>query len=132
LIIEKCIQSKADIIIAPCCYGSIKPNDVIDYPRSQIYAQAIKLTSYYGLSQSEHQVQKFYHKLANYADRTEKNKQFEEKAYLAMSLMDSDRLLYLHNEKCYEFVQLNKMLPENCTTKNNILIAKHRNKTTNS
>lgn len=78
--------------------------------------------------QSEHQIQKFYHKLANYADRTEKNKQFEEKAYVAMSLMDSDRLLYLRNEKYYEFVQLNKMLPENCTTKNNILIAKYKNK----
>ncbi len=65
----------------------------------------------------------FYSKLKSYADRTEKGIEYEKNAYLCMSLIDSDRLLYL-KENNYEFLQLLRMVPFNCSTKNHILLAK--------
>jgi hypothetical protein len=112
LLIEKCVESKADLIIAPCCYGSIKPNDSIKYPRSSLFQSSFRQIEHFD-----------YHLLCNYADRTEKNIEFEENAYLCMSLIDTDRLLYL-KERDYRLIQLTKMKPEDCTTKNNIILAK--------
>ena len=112
LIIEKCVQSKADVLIAPCCYGSIKENDLVKYPRSLAYSEYL----------NENNVKDFYSKLSNYADRTEKNLAYEHNAYLSMSFIDTDRLLYM-KQNGYSFIQLSKMQPEDCTTKNNLLLA---------
>jgi len=114
LIIEKCLKSKASILISPCCYGSIKSTEYYTYPRSQIFKSSIEKLQ---------ENKDFYSKLKSYADRTEKDIEYEKNAYLCMSLIDSDRLLYL-KENNYNFLQLGKMVPENCSTKNHLLLAK--------
>ena len=109
-------MAKADVLISPCCYGSIRinQNDSITYPRSKMFKNALE---------SLHSNKNFYLKLKKFADRTEKNIEYEKNAYLCMSYIDSDRLIYL-KENGYNFIQLNKMQPETCTTKNNLLLAK--------
>ncbi len=112
LIIEKCVQNKADILISPCCYGSIKENDLIKYPRSNAFSKTIKKDL------------EDYFKLTSFADRTEINLEYEKTAHVCMSVIDSDRLLYLKMDNNYDFVQLTQMKPENCSTKNNLILAK--------
>ena len=65
-----------------------------------------------------------YKKLTNFADRTEKNKEYEATAHVCMSLIDSDRLLHLLDHH-YQLVQLETMQPPECTTKNNLILAKY-------
>lgn len=117
LVIEKCKESKADLIISPCCYGSIKENDLISYPRSKIFNEAI--------CSKFNEIHSFiYSKLSSYADKTEKNIKQEEYGQMCMSIIDTDRLFHL-KDFGYKTVKLTKMLPEICTTKNNLLIAKY-------
>ena len=115
LIIEKCIESKADILISPCCYGSIKENDLIKYPRSNEFRKSLEINDSGDLITN-------FDRLTNYADRTELGIEYTETANICMSLIDSDRLLYLKSKK-YSLVQLSKLLPEACTTKNNLILA---------
>lgn len=117
LIIEKCIKNKADILISPCCYGSIKENDLIKYPRSTPFAQSTVIKN--DLDN--------YFKLTSFADRTEINLEFEKTAHVCMSIIDSDRLLYLKRDNSYSYVQLTQMQPEDCTAKNNLILAKFIN-----
>ncbi len=132
LIIEKCLQSKADIIVCPCCYGSIKQtkSDDIDnhdkifikYPRSNAFEQAL-ITYKKEQMLNQQELLNLYYILTNYSDRTEKDILDEERGYLCMSLIDSDRLLYL-KENGYSSLDLIKIQPEECSTKNDLLIAK--------
>lgn len=70
---------------------------------------------------------KFNHlRLINYADRTEKDIEFEKVGNSCMMLVDTDRLLYLR-EKKYKKIYLAKLLPESCSTKNNVIIAIYKN-----
>lgn len=64
-----------------------------------------------------------YFILTNYADRTEKNLIDEANGHLSMSLIDSDRLLYLKERLGYERLELYQMQPEDCSTKNNLIVA---------
>ena len=119
LLIQKCVENNADLLISPCCYGSIKQNDTIKYPRSKCF-----IDSFLKITQDEGEILDSYYKLSSYADRTEKNIKLEQNAYVCMEIIDSDRLIYL-KETGYKCIQLNKMKPENCTTKNNLILAKY-------
>ena len=110
LIIKKCIESDAGVIISPCCYGSIKDNSLVAYPRSSVFSSSMKQLNFN------------YKYLASFSDRTERNKKFEEMAFLSMKLVDSDRILNL-NENNYTLAYLTKLLPEDCTLKNNLIVA---------
>ena len=111
MIINKCIEINASVIISPCCYGAIKANENIEYPLSQIYKQAIKNNPEFD-----------FNILTNYSDRTEKDKKYESMAFTCMELVDTDRILYL-KEKGYKLAYLTRLLPENCTSKNNVIVA---------
>ncbi len=63
-----------------------------------------------------------YKYLANLSDRTERNNRFEEAAFLSMKLVDTDRILNL-KENNYKLVYLGKLLPDDCTLKNNLIVA---------
>jgi SAM-dependent methyltransferase len=114
MIIEKCADKKAALIVAPCCYGSIKHYGPIKYPRSKVMKEAFSTIR--GESQ-------YYFNLTNYADRTEKLGEYEKCAYECMNLIDADRMLHMRDELGYEKVKLFKMKPEDCTSKNNIIVA---------
>ena len=112
LIIEKCVTNLADVLISPCCYGSIKENDIIKYPRSKVFAS----------SSTMEKTENFF-TLTSFADRTEVNLEYEKTAHVCMNIIDSDRLIYLKRDHNYTYVQLRQMKPENCSTKNNIILA---------
>ncbi len=113
LIIEKCIINQADVLISPCCYGSIKENDLIKYPLSEAFTH----------SSTMEKNKESYFKLTSFADRTEVNLEHEKTAHVCMNIIDSDRLIYLKSDHNYTYVQLTQMQPQNCSTKNNIILA---------
>ena len=117
LLIEKCIENKADILISPCCYGSIKENDLIKYPRSSILRKTIEQMTNESFENND-----IHHILSSYADRTEEKTEYLEKGNLCMSLIDTDRLLYI-KEMGYNNVQLDKLKPESCSAKNSLIFA---------
>jgi hypothetical protein len=129
LILDKCINNNADIIISPCCYGSIKNNDLIKYPRSKILNDLLA-----GFCNSENgedcnndnnsRPYDIYSQLANYADRTELNRNYEMNANICMQIIDTDRCLKLTETKIYSKIQLTRLQPLTCTTKNNLIFAK--------
>ena len=124
LIIEKCIRNEADVLIAPCCYGSIKENESLRYPRSNLFRTIFKTTKTDDPKPDDDMyANSRYHELTSFADRTEKKTEYEQTAYECMSLVDTDRLQHL-GESGYRFTQLFKMKPASCTTKNNLLLAK--------
>ncbi len=131
LIIEKCVECKADIIVSPCCYGSIKNIDklnkgnnetFIKYPRSKVFESIL---SNIVETNSFHNNADLYKVLINFSDRTEKNIFDEKNGHMAMKLVDNDRLYYLY-EQDYKYLRLTKMLPLACSTKNDILFAKYQ------
>ncbi len=63
-----------------------------------------------------------YKYLASFSDRTERNNKFEDAAFLSMKLVDTDRILNL-KENNYNLVFLGKLLPDDCTLKNNLIVA---------
>lgn len=123
LIIDKCVRNKADVLVAPCCYGSIKENDSLKYPRSGLFRAVFKATNESSPGEEDMYANGRYHELTSFADRTEKKTEYEQTAYECMSLIDTDRLKHLA-ESGYHFTQLFKMKPASCTTKNNLLFAK--------
>ena len=115
MIINKCIKLNSSVIISPCCYGAIKANESIDYPLSEIYKKT--------MMNNNNNVNFFnYNILTNYSDRTEKDKKYENMAFTCMELVDTDRILFLR-EKGYKLAYLTRLLPENCTLKNNVIVA---------
>ena len=116
LIIDKCIENKANVLISPCCYGSIKENDLIKYPRSNQFKKCLESCNNLSLFSN-------YNRLTNYADRTELGQEYVRNANICMSIIDADRLLHL-KQNGYKHVQQSKLLPETCTTKNNLILAR--------
>nr|UYG55604.1 glutathione S-transferase 1 [Arma chinensis] len=102
LMLHKCLEKGANIILCPCCYGSIKPNETLKYPQSEKYRET-------GLSQDGFIV------LGHCADQ---ETQQGERSMLAV---DTDRCLAAA-EKGYR-VELLKMEPITCSTRNNLIIA---------
>ncbi|XP_014260137.1 glutathione S-transferase C-terminal domain-containing protein homolog [Cimex lectularius] len=103
LVIQKCIQQRANFIICPCCYGGIKENHIVKYPLSKEY-------EYAGLDERGFIV------LAHCADQAgcEQGEQ-------GMKAVDTDRCFRACN-KGYN-VNLSKLIPVTCTTRNNLIIA---------
>ena len=109
MIINKCIELNASLVISPCCYGAIKSNESIEYPLSDIYKKGMNNSLNYNI-------------LTNYSDRTEKDKKYQDMAFTCMELVDTDRILFL-KQKGYKSAYLTRLLPENCTLKNNVIVA---------
>uniref|UniRef100_A0A023EZI3 Putative glutathione s-transferase c-terminal domain protein n=2 Tax=Triatoma infestans TaxID=30076 RepID=A0A023EZI3_TRIIF len=102
LVIHKCLQNKANFVVCPCCYGGIQENHIISYPQSQEYMNA-------GLTQRGYIV------LGHCADQAG-----SDQGEKGMRAVDSDRCLLARNRGYY--VTLSKLIPHNCTTRNNIII----------
>ncbi|KAK9501586.1 hypothetical protein O3M35_012285 [Rhynocoris fuscipes] len=103
LVIHKCLRSEASFIVCPCCYGGIQENHILSYPQSKEYLEA-------GLSQRGYIV------LGHCADQSG-----TEQGESGMRAVDTDRCLLAKN-RGYS-VTLSKLVPQTCTTRNNIIIA---------
>ncbi|BES96508.1 Glutathione S-transferase C-terminal [Nesidiocoris tenuis] len=103
LVIWKCLQNKASIVVCPCCYGGIQQNHVVTYPQSPEYKES-------GLSERGYIV------LGHCADQAG-----SEQGEKGMQVVDTDRCL-LAVSLGYD-VTLAKLVPPSCTTRNNLIVA---------
>ena len=110
LVLKKCIEQNASFVCSPCCYGSIRPNSILDYPRS------LKFKNDYKISLSEYLI------LGHAADQThDENNPKTVQGKKCMQFIDHDRLMNAANSHSY-FTKLLTMFPVNCTPKNHILL----------
>lgn len=107
LVIQKCIGNNAVFVSCPCCYGSMKRTDDINYPLSEVFRAS-------GISSED------YVLLCHYADRTEQNTATCEKGRYCMGLVDRDRA-YWAEESRYA-VLVTEMFPRDCSPKCHILV----------
>jgi hypothetical protein len=108
LVLRKCISSDASFVCCPCCYGAIRGNHILHYPRSRLFqASGISL--------------KHYFILAHASDQTHDEKHVKtQQGTFCMRLIDTDRLVKAR-ENGYQVI-LKKIIPETASPKNHILI----------
>ncbi|KAJ8664365.1 hypothetical protein QAD02_006027 [Eretmocerus hayati] len=107
LVLQQCIKNNAAFVCCPCCYGSIQDCDLITYPRSQAFRDILDKKSYFVLGHA--------------ADQTHDAENIKTKqGYECMSMIDSDRRLQA--EECGYQVYLDKLKPESCSPKNDLLV----------
>lgn len=111
LVINMCIQNKADFVSCPCCYGSLQENHILTYPQSQYF-------------QNENFEFSDYIVMGHTADQTHFTNDKHDQGEKAMNIIDTDRV-HLAMEKGYRDVTLTKIEPITCTPKNNIIIARY-------
>lgn len=114
IVLSHCLNQRASFVCCPCCYGGIHSMPHIQYPRSDVY----KIQG--GLLDSE------YMHIAHCADQAhdinkgECNVEKSEQGQFCMDVVDTDRKL-LAEEHGY-LVQLMRLVPEDCTPKNRLLV----------
>lgn len=107
LVLQQCIDRNAAFVCCPCCYGSIKNCPKIVYPRSQTFKSILNNRNYLVLGHA--------------ADQTHDAENIKTlQGYECMAVIDTDRKIYAE-ENGY-IVSLNKLTPESCSPKNDLLI----------
>lgn len=115
LVIQHCLRKKAIFVCCPCCYGGVHDCHRVTYPRSDVFREKIDNRSYLVVGHS--------------ADQThDKNNSKTEQGYKCMAVVDTDRKL--HAEQFDYVVHLGKLVPDNCTPKNNLLVGIPKSKLT--
>ena len=110
LVLRKCAAQRAAFVVSPCCYGSIRPNHVVSYPRSTLF-RSLPLT----MNQ--------YLTLGHAADQTHgQDNPKTQQGQQCMRLVDEDRLQGMR-QAGYKAV-LALMNPPTCSPKNHILMGK--------
>ncbi|XP_076051530.1 glutathione S-transferase C-terminal domain-containing protein homolog [Oratosquilla oratoria] len=108
LVLQKCYDSSAAFVCCPCCYGSIRPNHMLQYPRSAVLRQV-------SLSLDDFLI------LGHAADQTHgPDNPKTEQGHTCMRIVDADRL-----KQAKEFgfsTSLVLMDPPSCSPKNHLLI----------
>ncbi|XP_066965950.1 glutathione S-transferase C-terminal domain-containing protein homolog isoform X1 [Macrobrachium rosenbergii] len=108
LVMQKCFEQRAKFVCCPCCYGGVRPNHILEYPRSKTYRD-IPLTL------------EEYLILGHTSDQThDENNPKTEQGQLCMRFIDNDRLL-LAQSLGYS-TKLVLMEPKTCSPKNHLLI----------
>uniref|UniRef100_T1J0J5 Methyltransferase domain-containing protein n=1 Tax=Strigamia maritima TaxID=126957 RepID=T1J0J5_STRMM len=107
LVIQRCLDERAAFVVCPCCYGAVKDNHIITYPRSEKFNAA-------GISYQDYLV------LSHSADQTHVNDPKTKQGKRCMELIDTDRLV--QTTKYGYKSTLCTLIPSTCTPKNNLLI----------
>ncbi|KAK7083109.1 hypothetical protein SK128_009232 [Halocaridina rubra] len=108
LVMQKCFEQKAKFVCSPCCYGSVRPNHILNYPRSKIYSDIpISLDDYLIIGHTSDQTH-------------DENNPKTEQGQLCMRLIDNDRLLLARSLGYATKMVL--MEPRTCSPKNHLLI----------
>lgn len=114
IVLSHCINQKASFVSCPCCYGGIHPVPHIQYPRSDVFRNRG------GILENE------YIHIAHCADQAhdvnkgECNVEKSVQGQFCMDAVDTDRKL-MAEEHGYA-VQLMRLVPEDCTPKNRLLV----------
>lgn len=113
IVLQKCMNKKANFVCTPCCYGAIFESDTIKYPRSKVFRSVdLTLTDYVYLAHCADQTHD--ERVKNF------NKVKSEQGQLCMDVIDTDRKLKAEEEG-YS-VTLRRLIPETCTPKNRLLV----------
>lgn len=108
LVVAKCVAQRAAVVSCPCCYGGVSTSlGVVSYPRSRQFRAQLGPDSFYTLAHS--------------ADQTHAGDTKSEQGYTCMDIVDTDRCSLLQ-ELGYN-VTLSKLQPNDCTPKNNLIVA---------
>lgn len=107
LVINKCLQSDASFVVCPCCYGGVRENNLIRYPRCREFNEA-------GVSYADYLV------LGHAADQTQSSIPKEAQGISCMAYIDHDRA-QAAMERGYR-VNVCHMNPPTCSPKNHMII----------
>lgn len=116
IVLAHCVRQSAAFVCCPCCYGGCRDVPHIRYPRSRLFAERGAMTT-----------QDCMH-VAHCADQAHDlrsgpcNVTKAAQGQLCMDVMDWDRKVCAE-ERGYE-VWLTRLQPEDCTTKNRLLIGR--------
>ena len=117
MVLEKVKTAGADFVITPCCYGRIatlvKCSEVTSkekFPKSNLLEEKLNIN------------REQFCLLSRAADM-DQAKGYEETARRCMRIVDWDRLLWMNdNDEVSYNIDLMRMFPDNCATKNHILV----------
>lgn len=114
IVLSHCINRKANFVCCPCCYGGIHSVPHIQYPRSVLYRICgdILENEYMHIAHCADQ--------AHDVNKGECNVEKSEQGQFCMDVVDTDRKL-MAEERGYK-VQLIRLVPEDCTPKNRLLV----------
>ncbi|XP_037035835.1 glutathione S-transferase C-terminal domain-containing protein homolog [Bradysia coprophila] len=114
IVLSLCINQRANFVCCPCCYGGIHTIPHIQYPRSATFRTdgGILDTEYMHIAHCSDQ--------AHDVNKGECNVEKSEQGQFCMDVVDTDRKLMA--EECGYKVQLLRLVPEDCTPKNRLLV----------
>lgn len=114
IVLSLCINHRANFVCCPCCYGGIHSIPHIQYPRSGTFRirGGIDDTEYMHIAHCSDQ--------AHDVNKGECNVEKSEQGQFCMDVVDTDRKVMA--EECGYKVQLLRLVPENCTPKNRLLV----------
>ncbi|XP_039278345.1 glutathione S-transferase C-terminal domain-containing protein homolog isoform X2 [Nilaparvata lugens] len=108
LVIQTCQKKKAAFVVCPCCYGGLQTNHKINYPQSRMFRES-------SISERHFLV------LGHCADQTHKKLYHKsQQGERCMRLVDYDRCLQAQDQGYT--VSVAKLVPSDCTPKNNLLV----------
>ncbi|KAF2361921.1 Methyltransferase domain, partial [Trinorchestia longiramus] len=108
MVLEKCYRHQAAFVCVPCCYGSVKPNPGLQYPRSLRFQQLLpEVLDYLTLCHAADQTHGADHPSTA-------------QGQLCMRFVDGDRLM--HAQQLGYRTSLYLMVPPSCSPKNHILV----------
>lgn len=111
LLLNKCYKMKASFVCSPCCYGKIQ--DLGNLPQSKIFKDVFSTREFINISHCSDQT---------HDEKNVKNVNVEkaQQGYFCMDVIDTDRSLRA-KELGYD-VKLTRLVPEDCTPKNRLLV----------
>lgn len=113
IVLMHCKERDANFVCCPCCYGKVIEMPHISFPRSKFFkSNNITMDEYLCIAHCADQA----HDMNN--DKTNVEKSIQ--GYYCMDIIDTDRKLYM--EECGYKTKLTRLYPEDCTTKNRLLI----------
>lgn len=114
IVLSHCIKQRASFVCCPCCYGGIHSVPHIRYPRSETFRIRgnVLETDYMHIAHCSDQ--------AHDVNKGECNVEKSEQGQYCMDVVDTDRKL-MAEEHGYD-VRLMRLVPEDCTPKNRLLV----------
>jgi hypothetical protein len=109
LVLKSCLDRSASFVSCPCCYGAVRENHVLEYPKSNAFK---KMNWKF----------KDYLIVGHTADQTHATSAKDLQGRRAMDIIDSDRCREAEESGRYEAVELKTLRPPECTPKNNIIV----------
>lgn len=115
IVLDHCLDAKANFVICPCCYGGMHEMPHIPYPRSKSYRKVLTTPEYIFVAHCADQS----HDIDKGNCNVDKSIQGE----FCMDVIDTDRKLLAEEEFNYSVI-LSRLIPEKCTPKNRLLIGR--------